>query len=121
MLDLLSRFRNVCAHNERLFDYKYQKGNIPDTYIHRHMGVLVKKSAYASGKSDLFAVLICLKYLLNTESFNNMIDEIDSCINELFKKTHQIQMEQMLKYTGFTSNWRELKECPFTVRLNRQI
>lgn len=28
MLDLLARVRNVCAHNERLFDYKYQKRTI---------------------------------------------------------------------------------------------
>ena len=27
-LDLLTRFRNVCAHNERLFDYRYNKGSI---------------------------------------------------------------------------------------------
>lgn len=28
MLDLLARVRNVCAHNERLYDYKYQKSTI---------------------------------------------------------------------------------------------
>lgn len=31
MLDLLARVRNVCAHNERLYDYSYRKGTIDDT------------------------------------------------------------------------------------------
>lgn len=33
MLDILARIRNVCAHNERLFNYRYKKGAINDTFM----------------------------------------------------------------------------------------
>ena len=57
MLDLLARVRNVCAHNERLFDYKYQKGTIDDTYVHNALAIEKKKGQYIKGKNDLFAVV----------------------------------------------------------------
>lgn len=58
MLDLLARVRNVCAHNERLFDYKYQKGTIDDTYVHNALAIEKKKGQYIKGK------MICLRLLL---------------------------------------------------------
>ncbi len=104
-LDILSRFRNVCAHNERLFDYKYLKRSIPDTVIHKILEIEKKNNFYTKGKSDLFAVLISLKFLLSNESFSELINEIDSAIKKLLIKTRQIQKPQLYKYMGFPENW----------------
>ena len=62
------------------------------------------------GKSDLFAAIIALKYLLSADSFISLIDEIDNSIEALFKSTHQIQREQLFKYMGFPNNWKEIKD-----------
>ena len=37
-LKVLAKFRNVCAHNDRLFSFK-TKDDIPDTILHLKMGV----------------------------------------------------------------------------------
>lgn len=69
MLDLLARIRNVCAHNERLFNHRYNKGASNDTHIHKHLNIPKHNVQYQKGKQDLFAVIITLKYLLNENEF----------------------------------------------------
>lgn len=112
MLDLLARVRNVCAHNERLFDYKYQKGTIDDTYIHEALAINRKKGQYVKGKNDLFAVVIVLKYLLSEEDFSNFIKKLEEIIKQLFSDTRMIQKPQLYKYMGFTENWLDIRACP---------
>lgn len=112
MLDLLSRVRNVCAHNERLFDYRYYKGAINDTYIHSQLKIPKRNGQFTNGKSDLFAVLICLKYLLDEQDFHSLIDDIKGCFDTLTNQTHQIQIQQLYSYTGFPTNWFDIKSCP---------
>lgn len=112
MLDLLARVRNVCAHNERLFDYRYQKGTIDDTYIHEALAINRKKGQYVKGKNDLFAVVIVLKYLLSEEDFSNFIKKLEEIIKQLFSDTRMIQKPQLYKYMGFTENWLDIRACP---------
>lgn len=118
MLDILSRVRNVCAHNERLFDYKYIKGTIDDTDVHYIMNIPKKHGAnYVKGKNDLFAIVIVMKYLLETEDFAEFIDTLDSYFNVLFSKTNNIQRTQLYKYMGFPTNWKEIKNCDKVVKV----
>lgn len=108
-LDLLTRLRNVCAHNERLFDYKYNKGCINDMPAHDALGIPKVKGQYQKGKSDLFAGLIALKYLLTQEKHAVLMDEIAAAIETLLEKTNQVQREQLYKAMGFPLNWIQLK------------
>ena len=111
MLDLLARVRNVCAHNERLYNYKYIKGTIDDTDVHSILMLPQKNGIYKKGKNDLFAVVIVLKYLLPDDDFAMFIDEIETLLNKLFSNTKSISMAQMQKYTGFPANWKDIKSC----------
>jgi len=81
MLDLLSRVRNVCAHNERLYDYRYYKSAINDTFIHTNLKLKNKNGRFVIGKSDLFSVLISLKYLIDDKKIHTIIDDINNKIN----------------------------------------
>lgn len=109
MLDLLARVRNVCAHNERLYDYKYRKGTIDDTGVHSQLGISKKNGQFSKGKNDLFAVVIVLKYLLDEDEFDKFIEELENLFEELFKKTRIIQRAQVYRYMGFPENWTEIK------------
>lgn len=109
MLDLLARVRNVCAHNERLFDYKYKKGTIDDTYIHTVLEIQKVKGQYKKGKNDLFAVVIVLKYLLSRNDFELFIEELNRLIQKLLNDTKRIQQNQLYKYMGFPENWMDIK------------
>lgn len=109
MLDLLARVRNVCAHNERLFDYKYKKGTIDDTYIHTSLEIPKVKGQYKKGKNDLFAVVIVLKYLLAENDFESFVEKINNLIQKLLHDTKRMQRNQLYKYMGFPENWIEIK------------
>lgn len=115
MLDLLARVRNVCAHNERLYDYNYRKGTIDDTDVHKMLNIKKKKGHYIKGKNDLFAVVIVLKYLLKKEEFENFIDKLNDYIETLLSSTRQIQKDKILKYMGFPDNWMEIRDCGKTI------
>ena len=114
MLDLLSRVRNVCAHNERLFNYRYKKGTINDTYIHNYLNIPKQNAQYKKGKQDLFAVIIVLKYLLNKEEFSQFIDDINNALETLLTATKQLQKAQMYRYMGFPANWLQIKDAPYS-------
>ncbi len=108
-LDMLTRFRNVCAHNERLFNYKCNRKCIDDMDIHKKLNIEKRNNRYIKGKSDLFAVIIALKYLLSEEKFAILIDNLVLVINDLFEKTAQIQRPQLYKIMGFPANWVDIK------------
>ena len=46
MLSVLSKYRNVCAHNERLFSYT-TKDSIPDLSVHNQLGISKNKGLVA--------------------------------------------------------------------------
>lgn len=108
MLDLLARVRNVCAHNERLYDYKYRKGTIDDTEWHKKLKIDKKNGYYIKGKSDLFAVVIIFNYLLSKEDFTEFGDQLAQLFSELFKRTGILQEKQLQKKMGFPQNWKQL-------------
>ena len=101
MIDILSRFRNVCAHSERLYDYKYNKGEIDNTEIHKKLEIKKKKGHYIQGKKDLFAVVVVFKYMLSQNEFDNFVDEMSKLIMKLLKETNVLQELQVLKLMGF--------------------
>lgn len=109
MLNMLSRIRNVCAHNERLFDYRFQKGTIHDTDIHQRLGIPKNRgNQYKKGKKDLFATIIIFYYLLDPGEFEQFIDELSRLIDDLLNKTKMLDRNQMLKYLGFPANWKNV-------------
>lgn len=112
MLSLLARVRNVCAHNERLFNYRYNKGAINDTFIHKYLKIPKQNVQYTKGKRDLFAVIIVLKYLLDANEFATFVDDVNAALETLLISTRQLQRAQMYKYMGFPSNWMEIKNAP---------
>lgn len=120
MLDLLSRFRNVCAHNERLFNFKYKKRSINDMSLHKAFKLNQVKGHYSQGKNDLFACIISLKYLLPTEIFNELHRDLISITDKLFNQTHQIQPLQLYKYMGFPENWKKIKDIQIKNIVNKK-
>ena len=61
-LRVLSLYRNLCAHDERLYNFK-TRVNIADNKIHSILVIPKQNNRYMYGKNDIFALLICLKIL----------------------------------------------------------
>lgn len=106
MLDFLTRVRNVCAHNERLYDFNAGKRRaIQAMPLHTQLCIGKTKSYYNKGQDDLFAAVVCFKYLLSPDEFRTIVDGIDTEIKLLCKKTKQFPPNKILSCMGFPPNW----------------
>lgn len=81
MLVILTKCRNICAHGNRLFNTKTQDA-IPDLLVHQKLRIPKSSSQYLYGKSDLFAVVISLKYLLDVKDFRLFYYELKGIIKK---------------------------------------
>lgn len=108
-LTLLSNFRNVCAHEDILYDHRTQKV-IPDCFYHKALDIPENLDGYMYGKNDLFSLVIMLKYMLDKDEFNLMVDEIKKEVDLLDEAIDVVPLESILSKIGFPSNWKDIKE-----------
>ena len=81
-LPILANYRNLCAHEDILFENKTQK-EIDDTIYHQVLGIPKNDGEFTCGKRDLFALIIIMKQLLQSEDFKNMTIELENIIQTL--------------------------------------
>ena len=98
MLIILTKYRNICAHGNRLFNAKTQD-SIPDLVAHKKLHIQKVNSRYQQGKSDLFATVISLKYLLNSADFRLFYYELKKTIKKFSPSA------KTLALMGFPLNW----------------
>ena len=107
-LHILSNYRNLCAHEDILYEHKAQRA-IPDNKYHELLNIEKKEDEYIYGKDDLFALVIILKRMLSKYEFSNMVEEIKRCINNLEYNLHTITINKVYDRMGFPSNWEDIK------------
>ena len=108
-LSLLSNFRNVCAHEDILYDHRTQRV-IPDTKYHELLNIPKDDDGYIYGKNDLFSLGIMMKVLVSKDDFEDMIDEIKREVNRLDKIVNVVPLDTILNRIGFPSNWYAIKD-----------
>lgn len=110
MLKAMSKFRNVCAHSERLYSYK-TNDIISDMPVHESLRIGGRGKLYRYGKKDLFSVVICLKYLLPREDFVLFFAQLQEYLEMFRKKYSQEVFDRIRKSMGFPLNWQEIAKC----------
>lgn len=106
-LYLLANFRNLCAHEDILYDHRTQR-SIPDNEIHKALDITKIEDEYKYGKNDLFALIIIFKYMLNKDEFREMIREMSYEIDILDGKINTVPVETILNRIGFPTNWKKI-------------
>ena len=106
-LPILANYRNLCAHEDILYDHKTQR-EIVDTKYHDLLSIPMMDGEYIYGKDDLFALVIILKYMLREEEFTLLMNELDYEISILEGKLHTIKIDKVLDKIGFPSNYKDL-------------
>ena len=104
-LGVITKFRNVCAHGERLYSYQTYNNEIPDTPLHAKLGISQKGAQYVLGKHDLFAVVIAFRYLLPNDDFKRFKASLLRCIQSYLKSLGAMSEKDLFQYMGFPSNW----------------
>ena len=106
-LSLLANFRNLCAHEEVLYDHRTQK-EITDTKYHELLDIPKEDDEYIYGKNDLFVLPIIMKQMLTEGEFRELIYEIGYEIDVLDGIVDVVPLHTILNKIGFPNNWREL-------------
>ena len=107
ILHNLTLIRNICAHDEKLYDIK-MKNRIANNIYHKKLKIKNKKGNYQYGTRDLFSVVIILKLLLEKEQFSNFYIEIINSIEILKKKLTTINIDKVMNKMGFPKNYKKL-------------
>ena len=106
-LSVLTKYRNVCAHGERLFTYK-TTDSIADTPLHKKLSLPYSGNQYMKGKQDLFAMVIAFKYLLPRNDFLEFKRQLAKEINRANMEVKHINETELLNSMGFPENWKDI-------------
>ena len=107
-LSILSNYRNLCAHEDILYENRTQK-LINDSIYHRKLNISIMNNEYIYGKNDLFALVIILKSMLRDNEVKDLVFEIDSAVKELEINLRTIPVFKILDRMGFPDNWADIK------------
>ena len=107
-LALLANYRNLCAHEDIVYDHKTQKF-IDDTIYHEKLKIERDElNEYKKGKRDIFALIIILKQMLDRDEFAQMMNEINTRLEDFKHQVDSIKIEKLYDYMGFIDNYMEL-------------
>lgn len=106
-LPILSNYRNLCAHEDIVFDHKTERV-IPDTEYHKKLNIFRMDDEYIYGKNDIFAVIIIFKFLLEDDEFRLMLKEFDYEFEKLDARIDSIPVEKILDTMGIPKNFMDI-------------
>lgn len=106
-LPILSNYRNLCAHEDIVFDHKTERV-IPDTEYHKKLNIFKMDDEYIYGKNDIFAVIIIFKFLLEDDEFRLMLKEFDYEFEKLDARIDSIPVEKILDTMGIPKNFMDI-------------
>lgn len=106
-LPILANYRNLCAHEDILYEHKAAR-SIPNMHYHHQLEIPMTDGEYIYGKDDLFALVIIMKNLLRADDFYLFMDNLDYEINLLSSKLKTISINKVLDRMGFPVNYKEI-------------
>ena len=107
MLEVLTKLRNVCAHNERLFSYN-TKNDISDLPLHKKMQIPQNGQQYIYGKHDYFALVLSFHYLLPNKDFLTYKAQLAKLIDKADRENCQLADTDLLRLMGFPESWKKI-------------
>lgn len=105
-LEILNAYRNICAHDERLYNFRAKGKSVPINKFHEKFKIVNKDI----GKNDPFSLLIALLDLLIKEDAFKVFYELDNLFKDFEKKLESMKITEILDFMGFPENWRDIRE-----------
>lgn len=105
----LGNIRNICAHDEKLYDV-ILKNRINNTNYHRKLNLIKTDGKTAYATRDLFSIVIILKVLLENQQFIEFYNRIIETIKELESNLLSLKIDKVLYKMGFPKNYKKLLE-----------
>ena len=70
----------------------------------------ITNDEYIYGKSDVFALIIVMKQMLNNDEFKNLCFELEHAFKNLEMNIKRIPMSKVYDRMGFPKNWLEIMD-----------
>lgn len=110
LLGVLTDYRNLCAHGERLFSHRCATKDIPNLPLHQKLQIPKRGTTYIQGKRDYFALVIAFRYLLPKAGFLEYQERLAETIQKAVRENRQVSEEALLKLMGIPTNWKEIAQ-----------
>lgn len=111
IIAFLADVRNMCAHDEPLIGFVHRRldiGPFPE-----HDRLHIRRTAEGnpvSGRKDVLAILISIKYLVDQKNYSKFISLIVSDIAHLSSDLPFIKKQEILEAIGLCDNYQRLVE-----------
>lgn len=114
MIDFIANLRNKCAHGERVYCHAKDMPlprPIPILKEHVLLNIPCNNSGHLYyGTQDILALLICLKYFMQHDRYNDLLNKIDYTLNNKLKhRLKSIDVADVAKIMGLHYNWMNLQ------------
>lgn len=107
----LTLARNLCAHDERFYDYRYRSGlatsKIPNFSI---LGIPAANGNPAYGTNDAFSIAVILTLLLSKNDSIEFISAMEKEFKKLSKELPLNTTDKIMLKMGFGPNWKKLQQ-----------
>lgn len=106
----LTLARNLCAHDERFYDYRY-KASIPIKHINNFKVFNIKNNSsgfYYHGVKDAFSIAVIFTQFLPKEDIRAFIYSMKKEFKVLKKQSNVISIKKIMRIMGFCSRWTKL-------------
>ena len=108
ILSILQLFRNVCAHNEVIYNYRTYKSLSQKElkYIYEAYNIILDGNTgrYYHGVNDVFSLIIIFKLLLTKDQFSEFISQFNSLLNNFKKKVSETMFNEVLFTMGIVDS-----------------
>ena len=111
IIALIADVRNMRAHDEIVFDFVHGSIDIGEFPEHQEFSLKrTKKGDLIQGRKDLFALLLCMKYLMKRTDYNRMIQRLDSLITKIANKSKVYNINELIEYMNLPTDYLKLRQ-----------
>lgn len=104
VLKQVNFFRNVCAHEERLYDFKLKKRVKSLNLISNYNDISNVNIVNDNLQSKLFDMILFLIFFLNRRDYSKLLEELDQHIDYYSKQMHTINKKHIYEKVGCLTN-----------------
>ena len=111
-LKMLNIVRNISAHNNVLFNTKFDisyKCKSSSKY-HDLLGITNQNNTYVSGINDMMAIIIILRKLLDDKDYNHLVIELIDMLDEIKEELDSESFENLLEEMGVPKDYKKILE-----------
>ena len=111
IIALIADVRNMCAHDEIMFNFKH--ASIDIGLFPEHNEFQLKRNddgEIIQGRKDLFALLLSMKYLMNRTDFNRMIQRIESLITKTSNRSKVYSKEELIETMRLPQDYYKIRQ-----------